>query len=59
MASRLDVARLKAALAGKGDPLAAFFPPSDAASAQIEMYRRFLVSQTAEQNAKLAAIDRE
>jgi len=59
LATRLDVARLRAALAGQGDPLAAFTPPSDASSALIEMHRRFLISQTAEQNAKLAAIDQQ
>ncbi len=59
LAARLDVARLKAALAGNGDPLAAFTPPNDAPSALVEMHRRFLISQTAEQNAKLAAIDQQ
>jgi hemolysin D len=57
LAARLDAARLRAALAGKGDPLSAFVPPNDAPPNLIEMHRRFLTSQTAEQNAKLAAID--
>ncbi|WP_245283515.1 HlyD family type I secretion periplasmic adaptor subunit [Bradyrhizobium sp. URHD0069] len=59
LATQLEVARLKAALTGKGDPLAAFIPPADATSTQIEMHRRFLISQTAEQDAKLAAIDQQ
>src|SRR5262249_32539461 len=41
------------------DPISAFKPPADATPTQIEMHRRFLVSQAAEQNAKLAAIDRQ
>jgi hemolysin D len=58
MAAQLDAARLRAALAGK-DPLTAFTPPDGAPSDLIQMHRRFLLSQTAEQNAKLAAIDRQ
>ena len=56
LAAQLEAARLRAALAGKGEPLAAFDPPQDAPSDLIQIQRRFLVSQTAEQNAKLAAI---
>ena len=59
LAAELEVARTKAALAKKDDPLGAFIPPRDATPAQIEMHRRYLVSQTAEQNAKLAAIDQQ
>jgi hemolysin D len=59
MAARLDVARLRAALAGKDDPVAAFTPPDKASDDLIQMQRRFLASQTTEQNAKLAAIDRQ
>jgi hemolysin D len=59
LAAQLEVARAKAALAKADDPLAAFRPPADATPAQIEMHRRFLISQTAEQNAKLAAIDQQ
>jgi hemolysin D len=57
LGARLDAARLKAALAQVSDPLAAFAPPEDAPPALIEMHRRFLTSTTAEQKAKLAAID--
>lgn len=59
LAVQLDAARTKAALAGNEDPLTAFRPPAGATATQIEMHRRFLVSQTAEQNAKLAAIDQQ
>jgi len=59
MAAQLDAARLRAALAGKNDPLTAFAPPDGAPSDLIQMHRRFLLSQTAEQNAKIAAIDRQ
>src|SRR5262245_45355481 len=56
MGSQLDAARLRAALE-KGDPLAAFAPPTDAPRPLIEMQRRLLASQAAEQKAKLASID--
>ena len=57
--ARLDVARLKAALTGNSDPVSAFDPPPEAPPSLVDMHRRFLVSQTAEQNAKIAAIDRQ
>jgi hemolysin D len=58
LASRFDIARLKAALA-TGDQFAAFKAPDEAQSTLIEMHRRLLASQSAEQNAKLTAIDRQ
>ncbi len=58
IAAQLETARLRAALNAQ-DPLAAFEPPRGAPADQIEMHRRFLVSQTTEQNAKIAAIDRQ
>ncbi|ARQ02894.1 hemolysin secretion protein D [Pseudorhodoplanes sinuspersici] len=57
--AQLDTARLKAALAGKEDPLSAFTPPKEAPSTLVQMHRRFLTSLITEQNAKLAAIDRQ
>jgi len=57
--ARLDVARLKAALTGNSDPVSAFDPPPEAPPSLVDMHRRFLASQTAEQNAKIAAIDRQ
>ena len=59
MAAQLDAARLRAALSGQDDPLTAFKPPQGAPSDLIQMQRRFLESQVAEQNAKIAAIDRQ
>lgn len=57
LSAELDVARLRAALTE--DPLAAFQPPQRASAAEIEMHRQFLISQLAEQDAKLAEIDRQ
>jgi len=59
MAAQLDAARLRAALDGKDDSLSEFKPPDGAPSDLIQMHRRFLVSQIAEQIAKIAAIDRQ
>lgn len=59
VATRLDVARLRAALARAEDPVAAFVAPPAAPRAMVEMQRRFLASQAAEQSAKLAEIDRQ
>lgn len=53
-AAQLDAARLRAALAAEAP---AFQPPSDATSAQAELHRSLLVSQMAEQDAKVAAIE--
>ncbi len=56
LSAQLDAARLGAAL-GKGDPQAEFRAPAGTPATLVEMHRRFLVSQVAEQKAKLAAID--
>src|SRR6266567_2231963 len=53
----LEVARLRAALSDNSSPLEAFNPPEGAAPTLVEMNRQFLISQTAEQRAKIAAID--
>jgi membrane fusion protein, hemolysin D len=53
----LEVARLRAALSGNANSLEAFNPPEGAPPPLIEMNRQFLISQTAEQRAKIAAID--
>jgi len=57
VAAELDVARLRAILAD--DPQAAFRAPAGATQEQIEMHKQFLISQRAEQNAKLAEIERQ
>jgi len=54
--SQLEAARLYAALS-QDDPLGAFKPPADALGPLIEMQRRLLASQVAEQKAKLASTD--
>jgi hemolysin D len=59
IASQLDIARLRAALADRGDPAAEFQPPAGASAAQINLQRQFLLNQNAEQQAKLAALDRQ
>ena len=55
--AQMDVARLRAALAEKNDPLAEFKAPPGMPADLVQTHRRFLASQTAEQKAKLAAID--
>jgi hemolysin D len=55
VASQLDMARLRAGLAGQID----FEAPPGASPVQIEMHRQFLLAQSAEQNAKLAEVDRQ
>jgi hemolysin D len=57
--TQLEITRLRAALAGHGDPLEDFRPPEGASPTLIEMQRQFLISQSAEQNAKLAEIERQ
>ena len=59
VAAQLEVARLRAALSGRADPLDDFIAPADASQALIDTQRRFLATQTAEQNAKLAEITRQ
>ncbi len=53
----LEVARLRAELSGNANPLDSFNPPDGAQPALVEMNRQFLISQTAEQRARIAAID--
>ena len=55
IASQLDIARLRAGLAEGPDPVAEFNPPQDARPELVAMQRRFLIDQTAERRAKLAA----
>jgi hemolysin D len=58
-ATRLDIARLRAALSDSGDPIEAFKPPADADPQQASDQRRFLESQVAEHRAKVGALDRQ
>ncbi len=59
MAARLEAARLRAVLAGQEDPLLDFHPPEGARPEAIELQRRFLTSQIAEQKAKIEEIKRQ
>jgi hemolysin D len=59
VSAQLDVARYRAALVENGDSLEQFRPPTAAPRELIEMHRNYLLSQTAEQNSKLAEIDRQ
>ena len=59
LAAKLDVARLRAALADSPDPATDFLPPREASEALIATQRQFLLTQVAEQRAKLAALDRQ
>jgi hemolysin D len=56
--AQLEAARLRAALAG-GDPAASFQPPDGAPVELVQVQQRFLASQTAEQNAKLASVEHQ
>jgi hemolysin D len=59
VSTQLEVARLRAGLAGHADPLEDFHAPAGASPTLIEMQRQFLISQSTEQNAKLAEIERQ
>jgi hemolysin D len=58
ISARLDVSRLQALLAD-GDPLANFHPPEEAPAGLVAVQRKFLIDQAAEQQAKLAGLDRQ
>jgi hemolysin D len=55
--AQLDIVRLRAALADSDDPLGAFHPPEGANPTLAAMHRQFLVAQTNEHKAKIAALD--
>jgi hemolysin D len=59
LAAQLDIARLLAAVANGPYPLADFHLPEGATPTQIATAREFLLSQTGEQRAKLAELERE
>ncbi|HEY7663066.1 MAG TPA: HlyD family type I secretion periplasmic adaptor subunit [Xanthobacteraceae bacterium] len=58
-AEQLNIARLRAALAGGDDPLAEFTPPADADPALISTQRQLLINQVSEHRAKLAGLARQ
>jgi hemolysin D len=57
IATKLNIARLRAAAADAADPLSDFHPPPDAGADLVATQRQLLVDQTAEHRAKLAALD--
>src|SRR5712672_4644920 len=59
LAEQLNIARLRAALAGGDDPLADFTPPADADPALISTQRQLLLNQVTEHRAKIAALSRQ
>jgi hemolysin D len=59
ISARLDIARLRAALADGVDPLADFQAPEGATPALIAMQQQYLTNQTNEHRSKIAALDRQ
>jgi len=59
LAERLNIARLRAALAGGNDPVAAFTPPADADPTLIGAQRQLLLNQVSEHRARTAALDHQ
>src|SRR5262245_23948716 len=59
LAERLNIARLRAALAGGDDPLADFTPPADADPVLVSTQRQLLLNQVTEHRAKIAALARQ
>jgi hemolysin D len=59
LAERLNIARLRAALAGGDDPLADFAPPADADPVLVGAQRALLLNQVTEHRAKIAALTRQ
>ncbi len=59
LAERLNIARLRAALAGGEDPSADFTPPADADPELIATQRQLLQNQVTEHRAKIAALLRQ
>ena len=59
LAERLNIARLRAALASRDDPAADFTPPADADPILIGTQRQLLLNQVTEHRAKIAALARQ
>jgi hemolysin D len=59
LAEQLNIARMRAALAGGDDAVADFTPPADADPVLISTQRQLLLSQVNEHRAKIAAIVRQ
>ena len=59
LAERINIARLRAALAGGEDPIADFSPPAEADATLINAQLQLLLNQAAEHRAKIAALARQ
>src|SRR5262245_19118301 len=59
LAEQLNIARLRAALAGGDDPGAEFTPPTGADQALVNAQRQLLLNQVTEYRAKIAALTRQ
>jgi multidrug efflux pump subunit AcrA (membrane-fusion protein) len=59
IAERLNIARLRAVLAGGNDPVSDFTPPDGADPALVGTQRQVLLNQVAEHRAKVAALARQ
>jgi hemolysin D len=59
LAEGLNIARLRAALAGGDDPVADFMPPADADPELVSTQRKLLLNQVTEHRAKIAALVRQ
>ena len=59
VAERLNIARLRAALAGGDDPVSDFVPPADAAPELVSAQRQLLLNQVTEHRARIAALFRQ
>ena len=59
LAERLNIARLRAALAGGDDPASYFVPPADADPELISAQRQLLLNQVTEHRARIAALSRQ
>jgi hemolysin D len=59
IATKLEIARLRAGLADAKNPIDAFYPPAGATPAQVDMQRDYLIKQTTEYRAKIEALDRQ
>jgi hemolysin D len=59
LAEQLNIARLRAALAGDENSAAGFVPPAEADAALVNAQRQLLLNQVAEHRAKIAALARQ
>jgi hemolysin D len=59
VAERLNIARLRAALAGGDDPASDFVPTADADPELVSAQRQLLLNQVTEHRARIAALSRQ